>query len=228
MKLLLRFDLKSGIYKLEWKEGYFYYGQTQDLLKRKTQHFCRLKGGYHNNRKLQRIYNKFGPPSFTIIEVCELICLDERESFYLKRDWGKIKCCNICSFAKNHRGVKRSDETKLKISQSKLGKKLSDKAKKAVGDATRKRFAEGFVQPKRFAENNPFFGKKHSEETKIKMKKSKNVGENNVKARLVINLETGIYYGCITDASKSVSMNQNTLYNMLTGYRKNKTSFQYA
>jgi hypothetical protein len=61
-------------------------------------------------------------------------------------------------------GVKRSDETKRKLSQAKLGKKLTEEHKKKISnsskngtDETRKKIAQGNL------------GKKHSEEAKQKM-----------------------------------------------------------
>ncbi len=87
-------------------------------------------------------------------------------------------------------------------------------------------------------------GKLVSKETREKMSKSKigNVipleqrirqskkikGGNNVNAKLVINLETGIFYDCVDDAATAHNLNHRTLITYLSGHRKNKTNLSYC
>lgn len=70
--------------------------------------------------------------------------------------------------------------------------------------------------------NTNWKGKKHKETTKEKQ--SLNSGQ----AKLVLNMETGIYYDSITEASKSTSICFDTLSNKLRGRLKNKTSFRFV
>lgn len=73
--------------------------------------------------------------------------------------------------------------------------------------------------------NNPFFSKKHSDLTKNKISASK-VGKSPAPNRkLVLNLETGIFYESITEASKSTIYTKEALTSMLNGGRRNLTSF---
>ena len=67
---------------------------------------------------------------------------------------GKKKSIEYC---KKRTGEKRSQETRLNISLSLRGKMCSDEKKQNLS----KRFK---------GDGNPFFGKKHSEETKLKMR----------------------------------------------------------
>lgn len=88
--------------------------------------------------------------------------------------------------------------------------------------------------------NHPMFGRKHSEETilKMKMKKignkpseetrktwSKNrKGGLNSRARMAFNTQNGVFYDCIKDAAYSLGINYGTLKNRLIGKLKNNTN----
>jgi len=50
----------------------------------------------------------------------------------------------------------------------------------------------------------------------------------NQNSKIVLDLSTGIYYDCALEASKIVGFKPTTLYSMLNGYRKNKTSLKYV
>lgn len=65
-------------------------------------------------------------------------------------------------------------------------------------------------------EKNPFYGKFHSEETLSKM------------GKLVLNLETGIFYTTAKEASKITNYTYNVFKSMLNGNRKNLTNFVYC
>ena len=47
-------------------------------------------------------------------------------------------------------------------------------------------------------------------------------------SRLVLDLESGIFFDSVVEAANSKSINQNTLIGYLGGFRKNKTSLIYA
>lgn len=73
--------------------------------------------------------------------------------------------------------------------------------------------------------NNPFYSKTHSDETKKRISLSK-VGKSPAPNRkLVLNLETGIFYESITEAAKTTIYKKEALTSMLNGSRKNITSF---
>lgn len=220
--------MKSGIYRLDWDNGHFYYGQSQNLAHRKRGHMASMKKGYHTNAIMNRLYKLCGLPAFTIVEHCEIELLNEREQHYLDLHHSNRWCCNIEKIAGSARGMKRSEVTKAKLRAHRLGKKLPLEQVKKIGDAVRKRYAEGWKVKPRYGMDNPYYGKKHSEEIRIKMRKSKNCGDKNSRARLVINLETGIFYGSVKNAAESIPMKHMNLYYRLTGHTKNKTSFVFV
>ncbi len=53
-------------------------------------------------------------------------------------------------------------------------------------------------------------------------------GDKNGRARLVINLENGIYYGCAKEAADIYDINYSTMRSRLNGKVRKKTSFIYA
>jgi len=92
-----------------------------------------------------------------------------------------------------------------------------------------------------------FSGRKHTEETKAKMRasmkgihkgktpwnkgKSYFNGADNPRSRMVVNLETGIFYDTIKSAAESIGISDRTLRNKLNPNqpeKKNNTSLIYA
>lgn len=73
-------------------------------------------------------------------------------------------------------------------------------------------------------------GKSYSDETKLKMSKSRlnrfNYG-NHPKAKMVLNLESGIFYMCAKEAAIAHNITYSTLSKHLRGERKNKTNLIY-
>lgn len=78
--------MNIGIYKItNKKSGKFYIGSSDDLNKRKYDHFYELRNGTHINTHLKNAYNKDGEENF-IFEVIEECGSDElliREQYYL-------------------------------------------------------------------------------------------------------------------------------------------------
>jgi group I intron endonuclease len=76
-------------------------------------------------------------------------------------------------------------------------------------------------------EGNPNFGKTHSDETKNKISLSnigRSLGGKSKLSKIVLCLETGIFYDCIKDASYAYGINYSTLKRHLNGYTPNKTN----
>jgi len=73
-------------------------------------------------------------------------------------------------------------------------------------------------------------GKTFSNEHKIKMSKSRinrfNLG-NHPKAKIVLNLESGIFYMCAKEAATAQNITYSTLSKQLRGTRENKTNLIY-
>jgi hypothetical protein len=75
--------------------------------------------------------------------------------------------------------------------------------------------------------NHPLFGTHPTEETLIKLSKSSCRG-NNPLAKIVLCINTGIFYTCVRDAAEAYSINYSNLRCYLNGSCKNKTSLIYA
>lgn len=77
-----------GIYKiLNIVNNKVYIGQSEDVYKRKSQHFYLLENDSHVNKHLQNSYNLYGKDSFVfevLYEAEEGECLNEMESNFIK------------------------------------------------------------------------------------------------------------------------------------------------
>ena len=144
---------KHGIYKISNNlTNKFYIGSAVNLSKRIfCEHIKTLNKNNHYNKKLQTDWNRFGGDSFSI-HIIEFVSkkglLIEREQFYLNKllfaninnDEFYRLGYNLCREAGSLLGFKMSDETKLKIGLANKGKKY-------------------------FGIKNPFYGKKHTQES---------------------------------------------------------------
>lgn len=174
--------------------------------------------GYRSTRKTNRtkhwhsIVNKYG---YDVINL--EVNLTEEESFEKeiywidrigRKDLGNGPLINYSNGGEGTSGYKMSDERKQltserfkgRISPMK-GKDPWNKGKKGVqimSEETRKKISESHTN-----------------------KESKN-------GKLILNLETGIFYNSILDASKTSKISKTTLSEYLSGKYKNKTSFIFA
>lgn len=132
-----------GIYKITNTEnGKVYIGQSRNIDHRKSCHEYDLRNNRHRNVHLQRAYN-LNPDVFTfeVVCVCSEEDLDALEEYYIK----KYNCLDDrkgYNLDKAARGTgKMSEETKKKISQSKIGNqamkgiKLSEEWKRHLSEA---------------------------------------------------------------------------------------------
>lgn len=97
-----------------------------------------------------------------------------------------------------------SEESRKKLSNSRLNKPLSEYQLFKIREASLKRR-----------------GQKLSKETKLKM------SNNSYKCREVIDISTNIIYKSATEVSKKFNINLGTLCCYLRGSRTNKTNFKY-
>jgi group I intron endonuclease len=227
-----------GIYKITSPTGRIYIGQSSDILRRfATYKILRCK----SQPKLYLSLQKYGVAahSFEILEQCDEQRLNELETFYLNHyqsftaDHLNCRVDGLYQIASEetrrkislaHKGRIVSDETRQKLRQAFAGKPSPKRGIKVPRESVEKQRRALIGQMA--GEKNPFFGKKHCEATLQKMRgKKKGVGGNNIKARMVINLETGIFYDCMKDASHTTNFRQEHFRAMLNGKRKNKTSF---
>lgn len=146
-----------------------YVGSTKNYEKRIREHKTELIAGKHCNSRLQNAWNKYGQDcfEFSVLEIVEQIeNLLVREQFWMD----KIGCYtrrngyNIAPKAISCEGVRRSEEFRENLSESRKGSKNPNYGKK-FSEETRRKMSES-----RRGKKNPFYGKKHKEETIKKMK----------------------------------------------------------
>ena len=190
---------RVGIYKITSPTNRIYIGQSINIERR-------IKG-YKNliNCKGQpKLYNsliKYGTLNhkYEIIELCEIEMLNERERFWQEK-FDSINGLN-CNY------VSTLDKKQLLSSEVRLKMSLAGKGKKQSEQHIIKR-----VDSKK--------GYNHTQETKnkIALKHSK----------ILLDLNTGVFYDSIIMASKIHDINKNTLQAMLSGRLKNKTNLIFA
>lgn len=112
----------SGIYLIRnLITQHLYIGSAKNLKKRRREHFNALLRNKHHSQFLQRSYNKHGISNFVfdVLEYCNGEELIKREQHFIDVLNPRY---NMCRIAGNTLGTKRSEETKLKLSISHLGK----------------------------------------------------------------------------------------------------------
>lgn len=113
---------QSGIYKItNIINGKIYVGSAVNLITRQINHFSNLRKCKHCNILLQRAFNKYGEENF-IFEILEEVKdktkLLEREQYYLDLLGPKY---NICKIAGSALGRKWTEQSRIKLSNSKKG-----------------------------------------------------------------------------------------------------------
>jgi group I intron endonuclease len=219
-----------GIYKITSPSGKIYIGQSVDIEKRFS-----VYNGLHckNQPILYKSFIKYSVEKhkFEILCECEILELNDKERYY--QDFysaiGK-NGLNCKLTASNDKSGIFSEETKQRISQSHKGKKISVEVKFKLSEAGKKRKHSEETRNKMSKTHR---GKTFSEETKIKMSeaqkgKPKPEEYKNKKSKLILNIQTGIYYLGVKEAAESVNMNIGTLRGCLSGNDKNKTNFIYV
>ncbi len=79
---------RSGIYQIRCtKNNQKYIGQAKNIDVRWKQHVKELDDNEHHNYRLQNDWNKYGKKAFkfSIIEVCRVSELDEREAIWIEK-----------------------------------------------------------------------------------------------------------------------------------------------
>jgi len=139
--------------------------------------------------------------------------------------------CNLTDGGDGCLGLVHTEENKAMMSKLLKGRKHTDEAKRKISESK-----IGILHPFYGKKGNQviWFGTRRSEESKKLMSEkaqlNKRFGENNPASRLVLNLETGIFYVSATEAilNNNLKLSINHFTRMLRGYRKNKTCYVYA
>jgi len=236
-----------GIYKITSPTKKVYIGQSIDIEKR----FNTYKGLHCKVQPiLYRSFLKYGidKHKFEILCECDINELNDKERYYqdafMATGKNGLNCFLTKSSDRNGRhseesrkkmsnsqaGRKLSEETKIKMSLAQKGKKRTEESKlkmsiaskgKNKSESHRKKMSERtYTEEERKKRSINATGKKHSEESKKNMSESRK--------KLILNIQTGIFYLGIEEAGKSIKMHKSTLATQLKGIVKNKTSFIYV
>jgi group I intron endonuclease len=115
----------SGIYLVtNTINGKVYVGSSKCVRIRLRNHYNQLKTGIHRNQRLLKDINKFDLDNFIfeLLEKCDEKYLSERETYWINafNSTSKDIGYNIIADTMHHcRGIKKSEEHKLKLSISK-------------------------------------------------------------------------------------------------------------
>jgi group I intron endonuclease len=130
---------------LNLKNNKRYYGSTDDFYDRKSAHLCYLRKKKHTNKNLQKDFNIYGEDSFNfkiIISHGDREYLYQKEQSLIDKYINSGLLYNMGNNAKARKGIPCPEKIKEKLSRERTGK------------------------------NWVWFGKKHSDETKEKIRKA--------------------------------------------------------
>lgn len=177
-----------------------------------------LKYGFENHK-------------FEILCECNSEELNDKERYYQDVFSANGKNGLNCKLTKSSdKSGKLSDETKKKIGEANRNpsaetrRKLSEAQKgKVFSIERRQKMSESFKNPsietrRKIGEAQK--GRKRSDETKNKMSEA-------IK-KIILNIETGIFYFGAKEAAESVGITEYILWNKLSGRTKNKTNLIYV
>jgi len=162
----------QGIYAIRNKiTNQQYVGSAVSFKHRWDLHLLQLKKETHHSRYLLRSWKKYGPNSFDFI-ILEQV--KDKNNLLIREQWwmdNSDSSFNMSPTASSVLGIKRSEETKRKMSLSRLGKKLSplqlanrvaaqsgdnhwtkkkkftEAAKKRMSDSQKRLYANGYQHP---------------------------------------------------------------------------------
>lgn len=237
-----------GIYKITNPKGRIYIGQSINIESRIAR-YKRLQC-CNSQPKLYNSFLKYTTDNhkFEILCECTIDELDSLEEYYIcAYNCLKSKSGLNCNDVKNPKYPNKpivSDETKVKMRAAKLGKKASLETRKKLSDfwlnyyainGKQKPFSPEVIERIRQANlgRRNFNRKPLTEETKEKIRqklKGRKLTENEIEKisnrmkKLIVNMETGIFYFGVEEAAFSMGLTKTCLNKYLNGQRKNKTN----
>lgn len=167
------------IYKLTSPSNKCYIGQTINLVERKRTLYNPNK--YYSGHKLDNAIKKYGIENFQyeiIIQIVESSKerlrekLDELEKFYIEKYDSYNNGYNMTLGGSGSNGCFQTEESKRKISEKAKGRKGSMLGRHLTEEQRNK--ISNFAKT-RTGEKNPFYGKTHSEEAKLKIGRANSI-----------------------------------------------------
>lgn len=242
-----------GIYRIKNKiNGNCYYGSSKNIKNRWKKHYNQLKTNSHYNTILQRAWNKYGEENFVfeIVEEClleELLSLEQKfldiKPEYnisdkssggdcISKNPNKRKIIENMSESVKHRYSIMSTEEKALLFSKPLDKNPNWKGGKSISycEVCNKTISGGSKKCRvhmtynRKLENNSFFGKKHSEETKKKLSESrKGKKPSNIKPVKIGDIE----YESLMEASRQTGISNTTILWRIKSKNKKYVDYKY-
>lgn len=197
-----------GIYKITNPKGAIYIGSSRNIEKR-WGWYMGLRG--KSQRKLYNSFIKYGANKhvFEIVELCEIESLLKLEREYaLKFDVLSRSNLNLRIPKYGDSAVHCSDETRLKMSISKMGVPSKKKGVPATLEARAKMSAVKMGLPSNRK------GRKSTKPSPL--------------CKIILDTCSGVFYNSILEAAESISMKRTTLNEMLIGRNRNRTNLIYA
>lgn len=243
-----------GIYRIKnLINGKCYYGSSKNIEKRWSTHKRGLNTNTHINCILQRAWDKYGENNFIfeIIEECDINILLETEQKYLDlqpeynigvkssggdnltKNPNKVNIVKKMTESVKRRYNTMTDEEKkekhsqpmetnpnwkggISISNCEVcNKKISQNAKRCMEH----------IEYERNGIDNPFFGKKHSDETKNKLRE-KRIGVYNGEQNIPIIID-GVEYRSAGEASKILNIPMVTVRWRVISKNKKFDNYKY-
>ena len=231
----------SGIYKITSPSGKVYVGESVNIKKRLLKY---LRLNCKQQYKLYNSFLKYGVinHTFEVIEECDTNDLKCRERYWqdyydvlgknglnlILTGYSEIKQTlseesiekmkktfkeRGVSVGKNNPmyGKQHSEETIIKISNSQKGKYVGSK-NPMYG---------------KFGKDHPAYGNKPTKEMLEKAKENNLYGKNPM-AKIVIDIQTGIFYESASELAELININKYTLRSKLNGHLKNNTNYKYC
>jgi group I intron endonuclease len=214
-------ELTSGVYKILNKiNNKVYIGSPNNLSRRFREHKKELNHNKHHNQHLQNAWNKYSESSFEfiIIEFIESELLLSREQNFINNynACDKNMGYNILKIAGNTSGYRFSDESKDKMSKTKninnshKTKILLEITLSADTNIIYNKSEENKLSLK-IDKTNPFYGNKHTVESKKLMSEAKKGNKN-------------LFYGIGPMLGKTQSDKQKSLVSIANSGKNNKKS----
>ena len=127
----------AGIYKITFKNGFYYIRSALNLRARCMDHLSKLKNNKHENPIMQNIFLKYpSSVTFSIIEIVDKKHLITIEQKHLNENYGKQYCININPVANrppSAKGRVHSEEHKKRLSEKMKGRVLSKEWRDKIG-----------------------------------------------------------------------------------------------
>jgi group I intron endonuclease len=201
-----------GIYKIiNIVNGKVYVGCASNIRTRVNGHLYNLRRNNHPNNYLQKAWIKYGEESFIfeILDQCSINELHLKEHYWVT----KLNCLdrstgyNLKPTDSNGCSI-HSEETKEKLRQANKGKKPSALCIQKLKERT--------LSP----EHKEIMRKSRESIDYTKLHREK-------RGKKVIDQSTGIIYSSLAEVCELLGITKGSFSRILSGKRKNKTTFKY-